>query len=77
MNHLQAYDSTRSWYSVHYFGQAGDSAAAIFDLFGRFTGLYIAGNDYTGSGYFTAAKDLFSDIRRMTSAEEVELLPIS
>lgn len=60
-----------------YFGRAGDSGAAILDQFGAFVGLYFAGNDYTGSGYFSAAKDLFSDIKRMTSAEEVELLPIS
>lgn len=59
-----------------YFGVAGDSGAAVLDKFGRFVGLYFAGNDYTGSSYFTAAKDLFSDIRRMTSAEEIELLPI-
>lgn len=54
-----------------YFGVAGDSGAAVLDEFGRFVGLYFAGNDYTGSSYFTAAKDLFSDIRRMTSAEYV------
>lgn len=61
----------------HYFGRPGDSGAAILDSLGKFVGLYFAGNEYTGSGYFTAAKDLFSDIKRMTSAEEVELLPIS
>lgn len=60
----------------HSFGKAGDSGAAIVDKFGAFVGLYFAGNTYTGSGFFTAAKDLFSDIKRMTSAEEVDLLPI-
>lgn len=60
-----------------YFGRAGDSGAAVIDLFGGFIGLYFASKDYTGSGYFMAARDLFSDIKRMTSAEEVELLPIS
>ena len=60
-----------------YFGRAGDSGAAIFDKFGTFVGLFFAGNDLTGLGYFSAAKDLFSDIKRMTSAEEVDLLPIS
>lgn len=59
------------------FGRAGDSGAAIFDKFGTFVGLFFAGNDLTGVGYFSAAKDLFSDIKRMTSAEEVNLLPIS
>ena len=59
-----------------YFGVAGDQGAAVLDKFGRFVGLYFAGNDYIGSSYFTAAKDLFSDIRRMTSAEEIEVLPI-
>ena len=58
-----------------YFGVAEDSGAAVLDGFGRFVGLYFAGNDYTGSSYFSAAKDLFPDIRRMTSAEEIELLP--
>lgn len=57
------------------FGRAGNSGAAVFDSFGVFIGLYFASNDYTGSGNFTAAKDLFSDIKRMTFAEEVELLP--
>lgn len=64
-------------HSYLYFGRAGDSGAAVFDLFGGFIELYFAGKDYTGSGYFMAARDLFSDIKRMTSAEEVELLPIS
>lgn len=41
------------------------------------SGLFFAVNDLTGLGYFSAAKDLFSDIKRMTSAEEVDLLPIS
>ena len=58
------------------FGKAGDSGAAILDKFGTLVGLYFAGNDYTGSSYFSAAKDLLSDIKRMTSAEEVDLLPI-
>lgn len=44
---------------------------------GGFIELYFAGKDYTGSGNFMAARDLFSDIKRMTSAEWVELLPIS
>lgn len=60
-----------------YFGRTGDSGAAIFDKFGIFVGLFFAGNDLKGMGYFTAAKDLFSDIKRMTFAEEVDLLPIS
>lgn len=63
--------------SSHYFGRAGDSGAAIIDNVGKFVGLYFGGNDYTGSGFFTAAEDLFSDMKRMTSAEEVELLPDS
>lgn len=58
------------------FGKAGDSGAAILDELGNFVGLYFAGNTYTGSGFFTAADDLFSDIKRRTSAEEVDLLPI-
>lgn len=65
------------FHSYLYFGRAGDSGAAVFDLFGGFIGLYFAGKDYTGLGYYVAARDLFSDIKRMTSAEEVELLPIS
>ncbi len=60
-----------------YFGRTGDSGAAIFDKFEIFVGLFFAGNDLKGVGYFTAAKDLFSDIKRMTFAEEVDLLPIS
>ena len=64
-------------HSYLYFRRAGDSGATVFDLFGGFIGLYFAGKGYTGSGYFVAAGDLFSDIKRMTSAEEVELLPIS
>ncbi len=59
-----------------YFGRDGDSGAAILDEYGMFVGLFFAGNDYTGSGYFTAAQDLFSNIKWMTSAEEVDLLPI-
>lgn len=59
-----------------YFGRDGDSGAAILDEFGMFVGLFFAGNDYTGSGFFTAAQDLFSNIKRMTSAEEIYLLPI-
>lgn len=59
-----------------YFGQGGDSGAAVVDKFGMFVGLFFAGNDLTGVGYFSAAKDLFSDIKRVTSAKEVDLLPI-
>lgn len=73
---IQALHGTHSS-SSHYFGRAGDSGAAIVDNVGKFVGLYFGGNDYTGSGFFTAAEDLFSDIKRMTSAEEVELLPDS
>lgn len=74
----QAIQPVRGIHSDNYFsfGVTGDSGAAVLDKFGRFVGLYFAGNDYTGSSYFTAAKDLFSDNRRMTSAEEIELLPI-
>ena len=61
-------------HSYLFFGRAGDLGAAVFDLFWGFIVLYFAGNDYTGSGYF---RDLFPDFKRMTSAEEVELLPIS
>lgn len=59
-----------------YFSRAGYSGAAVFDSFGVFIGLCFAGNDHTGSGYFTAAKDLSSsEIKRLTFAEEVKLLP--
>ena len=51
------------------FGKAGDSGAAVFDKFGIFVGLDSASNTYTGSGFFTAAKGLFADIKRMASAE--------
>lgn len=59
------------------FVKAGDSGAVILDKFGSFVGLYFASNTYTGSGFFAAAKNLFADIKRMTSAEEVDLLPIA
>lgn len=57
------------------FGHEGDSGSAITTKTGEFVGMYFAGNDYTGTGYFTSADDLFLDIKRITSATEVELLP--
>lgn len=51
-------------------------SAAIFDKFRIFIGLFFAGNDLKGIGYFTAVEDLFFDIKRMTFAEEVDFLLI-
>lgn len=59
------------------FGQGGDSGSAVMDQYGLFVGMFFAGNDYTGTGYFTCAEDLFSDIKRATGAKEVEILPDS
>lgn len=64
---------------VHYrfsnlFGRAGDSGAAVIDRYGLFVGLYFAGNDYTGTGYFVKADNLFADIKHITKASDVEVL---
>lgn len=56
------------------FAQGGDAGSAVMTQSGAFVGLYFAGNDYTGTGYVTCAADLFSDIKRVTSAKEIELL---
>lgn len=56
------------------FGRAGDSGAAVIDRYGSFVGLYFAGNDYTGTGYFTPADKLFADIKHITKASDVEVL---
>lgn len=57
-----------------FFGRAGDSGAAVIDRFGLFAGLYFAGNDHTGVGYFVAADKLFADIEHITKASDVEVL---
>lgn len=56
-----------------YFGRAGDSGSAVFTSEGGFVGLFFAGNDLSGTSYFTAAEALFTDIQKMTRAEAVEL----
>lgn len=56
------------------FGRAGDSGAAVINRYGSFVGLYIAGNDYTGTGYFVPADKLFADIKHITKASDVEVL---
>lgn len=57
----------------NFFGRAGDSGAAIIDRYGSFVGLYFAGNDYTGAGYFIPADKLFADIKHITKASDVEV----
>lgn len=56
------------------FGRPGDSGAAVIDRFGSFVGLYFAGNDYTGTGYFIPADKLFEDIKHITKVSDVEVL---
>lgn len=56
------------------FGRAGDSGAAVLDRYGSFVGLYFAGNDYTGTGYFIPTDKLFGDIKHITKASDVEVL---
>lgn len=56
------------------FGMPGDSGAAVIDQWGQFFGLYFAGNDFSGVGYFVAADKLFADIKHITKASDVEML---
>lgn len=56
-----------------YFGRAGDSGSAVFTRQGGFVGLFFAGNNLSGTSYFTMAEALFTDIQKMTRAEAVEL----
>lgn len=58
----------------NFFGRAGDSGAAVIDRFGLFVGLYFAGNDYTGVGYFVAADKLFADIKHIAKASHLQVL---
>lgn len=53
------------------FGRAGDSGAAVIDRYGSFVGLYFAGNDYTGTGYFIPADKLFADIKHITKVSDL------
>lgn len=55
------------------FAQGGDSGSAVMTYKGAFVGLFFAGNDYTGSGYITCAADIFSDIKRVTLANDIKL----
>ena len=56
-----------------YFGRAGDSGSAVVTYQGGFVGLLFASNDFTGTSYFTPVETLFTDIKKMTRAEAVEL----
>lgn len=56
-----------------FFGRAGDSGSAVFTCQGGFVGLFFAGNNLSGTSYFTMAEALFADIQKMTKAEAVEL----
>lgn len=56
------------------FGRAGDSGAAVLDRYGSFVGLYFAGNDYTGTGYFIPAEELFADIKHIAKLSDVKVL---
>ena len=56
-----------------FFGRAGDSGSAVFTRQGGFVGLFFAGNNLSGTSYFTMAEALFTDIQKMTKAEAVEL----
>lgn len=60
--------------SSNFFSRTGDSGAAVIDQFGLFVGLYFVGNDYTGVGYWVAADKLFSDIKHITKASDVQVL---
>lgn len=55
------------------FAQGGDLGSAVMTYTGAFVGLFFAGNDYTGSGYITCAADIFSDIKRVTLANDIKL----
>ena len=56
-----------------YFGRAGNSGSAVFNLEGDFVRRFFAGNNLSGTSYFTVAEALFTDIQKMTRAEAVEL----
>lgn len=58
----------------NFFGRAGDSGAAVIDWFGLSVGLYFAGNDYAGVGYFFAADKLFADIKHISKASDIQVL---
>ena len=55
------------------FAQGGDLGSAVMTNAGAFVGLFFAGNDYTGSGYITYAAEIFSDIKRVTLANDIKL----
>ena len=54
-------------------GEGGDSGAFVLDQSGAFVGLCFGGSEAMGISFFTAAQDLFDDIKIITGAVEVGL----
>ncbi|KAK2766148.1 hypothetical protein FQN54_007664 [Arachnomyces sp. PD_36] len=52
------------------FGSKGDAGSFVLDSNGRLVGLFLGGAT-DGTGYFTSAEDLITDIKRVTGAKDV------
>ena len=51
----------------------GDSGSLVFDKTGSVLGIIFGGNGTENIGYFTATRDLISDIKHITGAQEIRI----
>lgn len=52
---------------------SGDSGSLVFDEVGVVLGMIFGGDGKSNFGYFTATRDLLSDIKHITGVQEIRL----
>lgn len=52
---------------------SGDSGSLVFDSIGVVLGMIFGGNGQCNLGYFTATRDLLSDIKHITGVQEIRI----